>query len=130
MTRDNQRPSWYKRKVSIWLILVAGALPLLAYGGVLIIGAIRLGGRLPGEDNLSLILSSMFIYGAVIYPLVYGICVWVAKSKLRQSQNDAAFFVAIIPWGYFVLLGLLCGFYDLMIQLERGGWTGPFGLFD
>jgi len=86
-------------------LLIIGALPVLAYGGILIAGVMGLAstGSSVRTPLLMQIAEKSFLWGTLAYPLVYIPCAIVA----RNSSTPTSLFWSLIPLAYVVLMGLL-----------------------
>jgi hypothetical protein len=92
-------------RISVILMLVAGALPLLAYPMVLVAGVMSLAAERQGDEPaLQMALMAAFVLGTLAYPLVYAPCAAVAVATMRMPNRGLPLGFSIAPLGYLLLL--------------------------
>jgi hypothetical protein len=86
----------------IRLSLIGGALPLLAYPGVLLAGVMSLAADGPLEG-----IFAAFILGTIIYPLVYIPYAIAAVRLTRNQEVERAYRKSQVPLEFLLVLGAL-----------------------
>lgn len=97
--------------------LLAGAVPLLIYPGVLLAGVMGLAGNRTGQEpELLMFVAYSFLVGSIGYPLVYLVCLFTARILVNKKKDGLAIKVSAVPLAFLGVLGAL-----FMLWMLLGG---------
>jgi hypothetical protein len=100
----------------ITLPLVLGGLPLPIYPGILLAGVMSLAGERTGDEPaLLMTVVKSFLFGSILYPLVYIPCAIAAVRTAKKQEEALAFKLSMVP---LVFLSVLVVLFLAWIQLN------------
>ncbi len=91
-------------RITFYLLLLLGAVPLLIYPFVLLAGVMSLAaGRTGNEPVLLMVVGYSFLLGSIAYPAVYVICTVLAFVKESKNRTMPTY-CAAAPLVYLLVI--------------------------
>jgi fumarate reductase subunit D len=88
-------------------------MPFLGYPFIVVANIMSLGGEQSADRTFfRSIVSDGFLFGSLVYPLVYVICLILTPLMLAKQSADTALQLSIAPLGYLLIVVFLCFFMD------------------
>lgn len=97
-------------------LFVLEALPLIIYPVVLLADLMTFSGHVTGGESPGLLITVYaFVFGSMVYPVVYVACVILAYARMRENKLPAAMRFSVAPLAY---LALLVALIVLWVELD------------